>query len=126
MQYEKRKLSYYKDIKEIKTKTIYEQATNHRQTTVMTKKCIAILSSSGNIYLSYINSTFLSKNIILYPNSWLEFQINEFIKNGIDQLQFSFVEIYQYLTIYKNSIEVKIGEAFHDLYNFTYYFFNKN
>ena len=45
LQYENRKLSYYKDIKEIKTKTIYEQATNHRQTTVMTKKCIAILSS---------------------------------------------------------------------------------
>ena len=87
----------------------------------MTEKGIAVLSSSSNIYLSYINSICLSKNITLYTNSLLEFPIKEFIRNGIDQFEFSFVEIYRYLTIFKNSIEVKTGEVFHDLNNFTYF-----
>ena len=121
MQYENKKVSYYKDIKEIKVPTIFYEATNQGQKIVMTEKGIAVLSKSGNIYLSYLNSVYRSINITLYPNSFSDFPINEFIIPGIDQLQFSFDEIYQYLTIYKNLTEVKIGEVFHDLNNFTYF-----
>ena len=120
LQYKSKELSYYKDIKDIATPSINE-VTIQGQKMVMTEKGIAVLSQSGDIYLSYLTSVCRSINITLYPNSLSDFPINEFIFPGIDQFQFSFVEIYKYLTIYKNSTEIKIGEIFHDLNNFTYF-----
>ena len=72
-------------------------------------------------YLYYISSICLSKTISLYSDLLLEFPIEEVIIPGIEPLEFSFVEIQEGLSIYKNSTKVKIGEIFNDLNNFTYF-----
>ena len=88
----------------------------------MTNKGIAILSAQAyNVYLYYFSSICSSKSIFLYPNELKEFPMKDFIIPGLDQYQFSFVEIDEDLKIYKNANEVQIGQIFYDLNNFTYF-----
>ena len=122
LQYEDQKLIYYKNIKDIQTPTIENHIVEKNLVKMtMTEKGIAMISSTWAIYLFYISSICLTKTISLYPNSLLEFPINKLIIPGIEQLQFSFVEIHEGLTIYKDSTEIKIGEIFNDLNGFTYF-----
>ena len=119
IQYENQTLFYYDNIKDIQIPKIIRETDNHLIKMVMTNKGIGILCDSG--HLLYLSSICLTKNITLYTNSLLEFPIEEFIIPGIEQLEFSFEEIHEGLTIYKNSSEIKIGQVFHDLSNFTYF-----
>ena len=84
----------------------------------MTEQGVTILVKS-NLY--YLSSICVPKTITLYANQLLEFPIKEFIFPGVDPIWFSFEEISDFITIYKNSTEIKKGEVFNDLENFTYF-----
>ena len=121
LQYENQKLSYYKNIKDIPIPGSAYFSASDKLIMIMTAEGICLLDRSfiGN-ELYYLSSICLKKTISLYPDLLLEFPIKQFIIPGIDQLSFSFEHIDEVLTIYKNSTEIKIGEIFHDLNNFTY------
>jgi hypothetical protein len=84
----------------------------------MTEQGLAILAGS---VLNYLSSICVPKTITLYANQLSEFPIEEFIFPGVEPLRFSFEEISDFITIYKNSTEIKKGEVFNDLNNFTYF-----
>ena len=120
LQYINRKLSYYKNIKDTPFKSLNFFSSKEFVIT-MTDRGIGIVSHSSNTYLYYLSSICIRKNISLYTNTLLEFPINEFIIPGIEPLSFSFFEVESNLAIYKNSKEIKLGEIFFDLENFTYF-----
>ena len=119
--YENKTLFYYNNIKEIESPSIQKYIQSDVSKMIMTDKGIALLSCSYYTFIFYFSSICVTKNISLYPNSLLEFPIREFIFQGIDQIQFSFAEIHEFLIIYKNSTEIKIGDVFHDLNDFKYF-----
>ena len=67
----------------------------------------------------YLSSICIPKTITLYANQPLEFPIEELIVPGINPLKFSFEEISDFITIYKDSTQIHKGEIFEDLNNFT-------
>lgn len=89
----------------------------------MTGQGIAMLGTSSfpPAYLYYFNTICLTKNITLSSNSLLPFPINEFIKPGIDELNFFFEKVVENLAIYKKSKKIIIGANLHDLDDFTYF-----
>jgi len=120
LQYENKKLFYYKNIKDISIPSIQFYDSSKKITIVMTEQGIGMLTSFVINYFYYLSSICVTKTISLYNNLLSEFPIKEFIIPGIDKLEFSFEKIDKGLTIYKNSTEIKIGQIFHDLNNFTY------
>ena len=122
LQYKNQKLSYYKNIKDIPFKSLKIFDTQDFVIT-MTDQGIGIVSNTLiRTYLDYLSSICIRKNITIYANKSLKFPINEFIIPGIDPVSFSFWKIEEKsLLIYKNSEEIKIGDAFQDLENFTYF-----
>ena len=123
LQYENKKLFYFQNIQDIQIPSIQDEVSTSANVVkiINTDKGIGLLAHSYNIYLYYISSICITKNISLYPNLLKEFPINELISPGIDQLEFSFIELHKDLSIYKNSIEIKIGQILNDLNNFTYF-----
>ena len=123
MQYNDKKLYYYKDIDEIRI-NIPKSGCYFKSSSrlAMTHKGIAMITpSTQSFHLYFFSSICSSCNISLYPNQLSEFPIENIITQGIDQIKFSFEEIPSILKIYKNSTEFGTGEAFYDLNNFTYY-----
>ena len=102
LQYENKKLFYYKNIKDIQ---IQELDGSGKKIMIMTDQGIGIYTpnSLGDKLLYYISSICLTKNISLYGNILSEFPIKKIIFPGIDELNFSFDYIDKDLTIYKNS-----------------------
>ena len=122
LQYENQVLSFYKNYKNL---TIQELVDNKYRTInfIMTEQGVAV-RVDYNFY--YLSSICVPKTIILYANQLSEFPIEEFIFPGVEPMRFSFEEICDFIKIYKNSTEIKEGQVFNDLDNFTYFLDIKN
>ena len=122
LQYENQVLSFYKNYNNL---TIQKLVKNDYNTIdfLMTEQGVAIRVDYD---LYYLSSICVPKTIILYANQLSEFPIEKFIFPGVDPMRFSFEEIGDFITIYKNSTEIKEGEIFNDLDNFTYFLEIKN
>ena len=120
LQYENQVLSFYKNFKNLSLPKIVEKRTFYafQVDFTMTEQGLALIFNTDFYYL---NSICVPKTITLYANQLLEFPIEELIFPGIDPLQFSFEEVSDFLTIYKNSTEIQKGEIFEDLDNFKYF-----
>ena len=117
LQYENQVLSFYKNFKNLKIQKLVDN-NKRRIEFIMTEQGIAILVDYNFYYLS---SICVPKTITLYANHLLKFPIEEFIFPGVEPIRFSFEEISDFITIYKNSTEIKKGQVFNDLENFTYF-----
>ena len=108
LQYENQVLSFYKNYKNL---TIQELVDNEYRTInfIMTEQGVAV-QVDYNFY--YLSSICVPKTIILYANQLSEFPIEEFIFPGVDPMRFSFEEIGDFITIYKNSTEIKKRTSF--------------
>ena len=120
LQYENQALSYYKYFKNFSLPKLIHKRSSlyHTADFVMTEQGL------GVIYLQelyYLSSICVPKTITLYSNELLDFPIEEIIYPGIDPLQFSFDEISEFITIYKDSTEIKTGQIFNNLDGFTYF-----
>ena len=122
MHYNNSHLYYYKNISDCQFETIKDYAQNYKKQIIKINNDIGILTSFRKIYFFYFSSVYLNKTISLKANEKQnEFPIKEFIYPGIEPLfHFSFYEMAEDLKIYKNSIEIKKGQVFKDLNNFTY------
>ena len=120
LKYENHVLSYYKNLKNFPLPKIvyYRRYRYHFVDFAMTEQGIGLIFEKDFYYLY---SICVPKTITLYSNELLDFPIEEIIFPGINPLQFSFDEISEPITIYKNSNEIKIGEIFDNLENFTYF-----
>ena len=113
IQYENQVLSFYKNFKNITIQTIVTITSNTDLVQLtMTEQGPAIIV---NYYFYYLSSICVPKTIILYANQLEEFPIEEFIFPGVEPIRFSFEEISDFITIYKNSAEIKKGQVFYDL-----------
>ena len=119
-QYENQIISNYKNYRNV---SIPSRRFSHEDGNIyfaITEQGVGIFSYYLYPHFSYLSPICLSKTIILSANELSEFPIEEFIIPGVEPLMFSFEEIYENLIIYKDSNEIKIGEVFYDLNNFTY------
>ena len=121
LQYKNKKLNYYKNINETKILSLDTSISENSLKMIMTEKGIGLLFMFGYLKILYLSTICLTKNITLYPNLLSEFPVKEFIIPGIDDVEFSFVEIDKNLVLYKNATEIKVGQIFNDLKNFTYF-----
>ena len=119
-QYENQILSIYKNYRNVSIPSLKFLYDYGKVFFAITEQGIGIFSHYLYAHFSYLSPICLSKTIVLYANELSEFPIEEFIIPGVEPLQFSFEEIYENLIIYKDSSEIKIGEVFYDLNNFTY------
>jgi len=117
LQYENQVFSFYKNYKNLTLQKLVDRE-NSRIDFIMTEQGLAILAGSD---FNYLSSICVPKTITLYANQLSKFPIEEFIFPGVDPLRFSFEEISDFITIYKNSTEIKKGEVYSDLNNFTYF-----
>ena len=118
LQYENQKISYYKNFRNITIPSLKFYSSYEDIYFANTEQGIGLFASYHNTHLYYLSPICLSKTIILKANELLDFPIEEFIIPAVELLKFSFEEINDNLIIYKNSLEIKIGEIFNDLNNF--------
>ena len=116
--YNDKKLSFYKNMKEISIGHIYS---SNIQIITMINQKICMFSCIVDINIYYFSSICLSKTLSLYPNKQLEFPIKDFIFPGLDELKFSFIDIDEKLIIYKNLVKINERDIFTNLDNFSYY-----
>ena len=130
IQYENQVLSFYKNYQNYKLPKIVHYSgmvyAFHFDFAMFEQGPILIF----NQVFYYLQTICVPKTITLKANEPLEFPIEEIIFPGVDPLRFSFEEINDFIKIYKNSTEVRKGEVFEDLDNFTYFleiktFFNE-
>jgi hypothetical protein len=117
LQYENQALSFYKNYKNLTLQKLVDSE-YYAIDFIMTEQGLAIFA--GSVF-NYLSSICVPKTITLYANQLSQFPIEELIFPGIDPIRFSFEEISDFITIYKNSTEIKKGEVFNDLNNFTYF-----
>ena len=122
LQYNNNHLNYYKNIRDIPISTIRRNVGFNKIEILKIYNSIYMITSNIEVYLFYLSSVYLEKTISLKPNEEQnKFPIEEFIFPGIEPLfHFSFYEIPEGLTIYKNITEIVKGQVFKDLNNFTY------
>ena len=124
MHYNNSHLYYYKNISDCKFEAIRDYAKNNKKQIIKINNNIGILTSFRNIHFIYFYSVYLNTTISLKVNEKQnEFPIKEFIYPGIEPLfHFSFYEMAEGLTIYKNLSKIEKEQVFIDLNNFTYRF----